>query len=125
MKTINKKIMGKNLLNIKLRTVPNGYVLDIEKKSYMYYNLSELLDGFIYHIGLGELDEVDDETRRNIIAASVTWKENGSSAKELLSYKEKCERLERSNEILKKQADKAKKIINGSKGKRNEDESDE
>ena len=117
--------MAKNLLNIKVRTVPNGYVLDIEKKSYMYYNLSELLDGFIYHIGLGELDEVDDETRRNIIAASVTWKENGSSVKELLSYKEKCERLERSNEILKKQADKAKKIINGSKGKRNEDESDE
>ena len=114
--------MAKNLLNIKVRTVPNAYILDVEKKSYMYYNLEALLDGFIYHIGLGELDEVDDETRRNIIAASITWKENGSSTKELLAYKEKCERLERSNEFLKKQVDKAKKIINGSKVKRNEDE---
>lgn len=117
--------MAKNLLNIKLRTIPNGYILDVEKKSYMYYNLGELLDGFIYHIGLEELDEVDNETRRNIIAASVTWKENGSSTKELLAYKEKCERLERSNEFLKKQVDKAKKIINGSKGKRDEEEPDE
>jgi len=114
--------MEKSLLNIKLRTIPNGYILDVEKKSYMYYNLGELLDGFIYHIGLEELDEVDDETRRNIIAASVAWKENGCAVKELLSYKEKCERLERSNEALKKQVDKAKKIINGSKGKRDEEE---
>ena len=51
--------MEKSLLNIKLRTIPNGYILDVEKKSYMYYNLSELLDGFIYHIGLEELDEVE------------------------------------------------------------------
>ena len=114
--------MAKNLLNIKVRTVPNGYVLDLENKSYMYYNLSELLDGFIYHVGLEELDEVDDETRRDIIAASVAWKENGCAVKELLSYKEKCERLERSNEILKKQVSDAKKIIKGGKEKHNEEE---
>jgi hypothetical protein len=92
--------MAKNLLNIKVRTVPNGYVLDLENKSYMYYNLSELLDGFIYHVGLEELDEVDNETRRDIIAASVTWKENGEAIKELIKQKEINEKLENANKRL-------------------------
>ena len=92
--------MAKNLLNIKVQTVPNGYVLDLENKSYMYYNLSELLDGFIYHVGLEELDEVDNETRRDIIAASLTWKENGDAIKELIKQKKINEKLENANKRL-------------------------
>ena len=92
--------MAKNLLNIKVQTVHNGYVLDLENKSYMYYNLSELLDGFIYHVGLEELDEVDNETRRDIITASLTWKENGEAIKELIKEKKINEKLENANKRL-------------------------
>lgn len=92
--------MAKNLLDINVQTVPNGYVLDLENKSYMYYNLSELLDGFIYHVGLEELDEVDNETRRDIITASLIWKESGEAIKELIKQKKINEKLENANKRL-------------------------
>ena len=92
--------MAKELLNIKIQTLPNGYSLNVDNKAYMYFNAKELLDGFIYHVGLEELDEVDNETRRDIIAASVTWKENGEAIKELIKQKEINEKLENANKRL-------------------------
>lgn len=113
--------MAKELLNIKIQTLPNGYALDVEKKSYMYYNLEELLDGFVYHIGLEELDDVDNETRRDIIAASLTWKENGEAIKELIKQKKINEKLENANKRLQNNI----KRLEMKFGKVNNDDDDE
>ena len=57
----------KDKLVINVRTVPNGYTLDIEKgekkQGFMYFNPKKLLDGFIYHVGFEELGEVSEEFR--------------------------------------------------------------
>ena len=49
---------NRDKLVINVRTVPNGYTLDIEKgekkQGFMYFNPKKLLDGFIYHVGFEE-----------------------------------------------------------------------
>ena len=97
---ITDKIIKKELLNIKIQPLPNGYALTVNKSEYMYFNPKELLEGFIYHVGLEELDEVDNETRLDIIAASLTWKENGEAIKELIKQKKINEKLENANKRL-------------------------
>lgn len=92
--------MAKELLNINLRTIPNGYALNVDGKAYMYFNAKELLEGFIYHVGLEELDEIDAEARLDIITAAMTWKENGKAIKELIKQKKANERLENTNKRL-------------------------
>lgn len=92
--------MEKELLKINLRTIPNGYTLNVDDKAYMYFNAKELLEGFIYHVGLEELDEIDAETRLDIITAAMTWKENGKAIKELIKLKKANERLENTNKRL-------------------------
>ena len=92
--------MKKELLNIKIQPLPNGYALTVGSEEYMYFTLEKLLEGFLYHVGLEELDEVDNETRRDIITASLTWKENGEAIKELIKQKKINEKLENANKRL-------------------------
>ena len=61
----------------------------------MYFSLPELLDGFIYHVGLNELDIVENDKRKEIINAAIKWQDNGKNVKELLKYKNRCDMQER------------------------------
>lgn len=86
--------MAKQLLNIKVETVPNGYALDVDDARYMYFNIEELLQGFMYHIGLEELGTTNSKTISEFIAASMEWRaDEGKTTKELL-------RLRKQNEAL-------------------------
>lgn len=80
----------KDRLVINVRTVPNGYTLDIEagerKYGYMYFNPYKLLDGFMYHVGLVELGEVSEEFREKVLKAAVAWQDNGELVKLNLKY---------------------------------------
>lgn len=44
---------------INISTLPNGYSLKIDEQEYMYFNVMELLAGFMVHIGLQESDYMD------------------------------------------------------------------
>ena len=86
--------MAKQLTNIKAETVPNGYALDVDDAHYMYLNIEELLQGFMYHVGLGELGTTNSKTISEFIAASMEWRaDEGKTTKELL-------RLRKQNEAL-------------------------
>lgn len=41
---------------IKVSTLPNGYSLKVDGQEYMYFNMMDLLAGFMVHIGLQEAD---------------------------------------------------------------------
>lgn len=73
----------KDKLVINVRTVPNGYTLDIEKgekkQGFMYFNPKKLLDGFIYHVGFEELGEVSEEFRAEVMKAAIAWQDNGET----------------------------------------------
>lgn len=52
----------KNLLKIKVSTLPNGYSLTMEDQEYMYFNEIDLLAGFMGHVGMREVDYADRGT---------------------------------------------------------------
>ena len=46
-------------LKINVSTLPNGYCLKIDEQEYMYFNVMELLAGFMCHVGLQKTDYMD------------------------------------------------------------------
>lgn len=66
-------------LNVLLRTLVNGYLLEVNDEGYMYYDAQSLLEGFIIHMGMGRLEEM---TKREIKAMLISLKD-GSVVKKL------------------------------------------
>ena len=66
-------------LAILLRTLVNGYLLEVNDEGYMYYDAQSLLEGFIIHMGMGRLEEM---TKREIKAMLISLKD-GSVVKML------------------------------------------
>ena len=48
-------------LAILLRTMVNGYMLEVNNEGYMYFNAQSLLEGFMVHIGLERLESMTKE----------------------------------------------------------------
>ena len=48
-----------NLQKVSVSTLPNGYSLKVDAKEYMYFNMMDLLAGFMVHIGLQDTDYMD------------------------------------------------------------------
>lgn len=66
-------------LNITLRTVKNGYLLDVEGEGYMYFNEQSLIEGFCIHLGLERKDFMTRDEIRSLLRAT----EDGSAEKRL------------------------------------------
>ena len=96
--------MAKQHMNIKVETAPNGYALDVDDAHYMYLNIKGLLQGFMYHVGLGELGTANSKTISEFIAASMEWRaDEGKTTKELLKLKKQNEALTSLCDNLRKQ----------------------
>ena len=104
----------KEIQKVCVDTLKNGYSLTVEENKFMYFNLKDLLEGFMYHVGLQELGEVDKETIELFLNASVVWSDNASLVKELIRQKTK-------NEILQKRVSGLKRRLK-EKGKDIEDD---
>ena len=48
-----------NLQKVSVSTLPNGYSLKVDGHEYMYFNMMDLLAGFMVHIGLQDTDYMD------------------------------------------------------------------
>lgn len=112
----------KDRLVINVRTVPNGYTLDIEagerKYGYMYFNPYKLLDGFMYHVGLVELGEVSEEFREKVLKAAVAWQDNGELVKLNLKYEAEIAELKSKVANLEKKLKKKAKAADDDAPKR-------
>lgn len=98
---------------ITVATHPNGYSLDVDGNGYMYFSKTALLEGFMYHVGLEELNAIDADTMRDFIAASVVWKDNAEVVKSLIDTKKENEALSRQISNLKKQLKRMGDRLNG------------
>ena len=54
-------------LNVLLRTMVNGYMLEVNNEGYMYYDAQSLLEGFIIHVGMGRLEEMTKEEIKTML----------------------------------------------------------
>ena len=66
-------------LTILLRTMVNGYMLEVNNEGYMYFNAQSLLEGFCIHVGMERLEAMTKEE----IKAMVKSVKDGSIAKKL------------------------------------------
>ena len=66
--------MAKELLNIKTETLPNGYALDVDNQKYMYHSIEGLIEGFMFHAGLGEKPYCNKEFIKDFLATAIAWK---------------------------------------------------
>lgn len=77
----------KELKNITVQTLPNGYSLTFDgmkqSQGYMYFNEEKLLEGFMLHIGLNMTDQLSTETMQDFIVAAMNWNDNEKCVKEI------------------------------------------
>ena len=66
-------------LVIMLRTMTNGYMLDVNNECYMYYSVQSLLEGFMVHVGLERLEAMTREEIKEMLDAL----KDGSAVKKL------------------------------------------
>ena len=79
MKVISKKKLEQLKLDIRLRTVSNGYALEVNEEGFMYFNAQSLLEGFCIHVGIERLEAMTKGEVRKMLKATM----NGSIAKML------------------------------------------
>lgn len=97
--------MAKELRRIGIETLPNGYALTVGEHNYMYHNEKDLLEGFMYHVGLNEKGYIDRETIEEFLTASIVYRsDNGSTVKKML-------KTEKENESLRSMCDAMRKRI--------------
>lgn len=79
---MNKKVENKQevkRLAILLRTMTNGYMLEVNNESYMYFNAQSLLEGFCIHVGMERLEAMTKEEIKVMLGSL----KDGSAVKKL------------------------------------------
>ena len=66
-------------LAILLRTMTNGYMLEVNDEGYMYYSAQTLLEGFLVHVGLERLEAMTREEIKKMLESL----KDGSAEKKL------------------------------------------
>ena len=89
---------------VRILTVPNGYVLDINKGGsvygYLYFTLPKLLEGFIYHMGMEEMNIITNERMHDIIEASLTWRDKRENILTIIQMKTEAQAMHESISTL-------------------------
>ena len=77
---MNKKVeKEQKRLAILLRTLTNGYMLEVNNEGYMYFNAQSLLEGFMIHVGLERLESMTKEEIKDMLNSL----KDGSAVKKL------------------------------------------
>ena len=66
-------------LAILLRTMTNGYMLEVNDEGYMYFDIPSLLEGFLVHVGLERLEAMNKEEIKEMLESL----KDGSAVKKL------------------------------------------
>lgn len=74
-----KEQIEQKRLAILLRTMVNGYMLEVNNEGYMYFNAQSLLEGILVHVGMERLEAMTKEE----IKEMVTSIKDGSAIKKL------------------------------------------
>jgi hypothetical protein len=77
--TKKKEQKEQKRLLILLRTMVNGYMLEVNNEGYMYFNAQNLLEGFMIHVGMERLEAMTKAE----VKAMVNAVKDGSAVKKL------------------------------------------
>ena len=94
----------RNFIAIRVTTLPNGYSVDLEKESFMYYSPMALLEGLFVHVGMNREGAMTKEEIKVLIEAV---KDGGIVTK----LQEEVNQLKDTIAELRKQVREQKKVI--------------
>ncbi len=61
--------MKKERIAIRVTTLPNGYSVDLEKESFMYFSPMALMEGLFVHVGMNRVGAMTKEEIKTLIEA--------------------------------------------------------
>ena len=96
--------MKKERIAIRVKTLPNGYTVDLEKENFMYYSPMALLEGLFVHVGMNREGAMTKEEIKTLIEAV---KDGGAVTK----LQEEVNQLKDTIAELRKQVREQKKVI--------------
>ena len=76
----------KDLKNIAVRTVSNGYILTVGTIDYMAFSIEQLVNCFFAHVAIGKKIFLDHETAEALVEAAATWKEKGDAIEAVATW---------------------------------------
>lgn len=88
----------RKLVNIKIETRRNGYDMTVGEQGYFYFSLAELLEGFLYHVGLDIVKYADKNTIHDLILACATYPKEADAIKAVAKLKAQIEAMEQSHQ---------------------------
>ena len=62
-----------------VRTMANGYSVELEREGYMYYDVQSLLEGLLVHVGMNRLEAMTKDEIKTMVEAV----KDGSAVKKL------------------------------------------
>ena len=98
------KEQKQELIDIQVKTLPNGYSVDLEKENFMYYSPMALLEGLFVHVGMNREGAMTKEEIKTLIEAV---KDGGAVTK----LQEEVNELKDTIAELRKQVREQKKVI--------------
>ena len=98
------KEQKQELITIQVKTLPNGYTVDLEKENFMYYSPMALLEGLFVHVGMNREGAMTKEEIKTLIEAV---KDGGAVTK----LQEEVNQLKDTIAELRKQVREQKKVI--------------
>lgn len=72
-----------------------NYSLDVDGKGYLYYSVAELIEGFLYHVGLMNKEYADKQMIADLIEACATFPKEGQAIEAAAKMKTELDTLNR------------------------------
>ena len=79
MKKIEAKEQASERIALLVRTMVNGYSVELEREGYMYYDVQSLLEGLLVHVGMNRIGAMTKEEIKTMVEAV----KDGSAIKKL------------------------------------------
>ncbi len=79
MKQTEEKKQEQKWMALLVRTMSNGYSVDLEREGYMFYTLQDLMEGLFVHVGMNRLGVMTKEEIKEMVKAT----KDGSIVKKL------------------------------------------
>ena len=102
-KTEKKKEAPKRIA-LMVRTMVNGYSVELEREGYMYYDVQSLLEGLFVHVGMNRLEAMTKAEIKSMVDAV----KDGSAIKKLQA---EVNELKATVDDQKKQIREQKRVI--------------
>lgn len=105
---------------ILVSTVKNGYTLDVDGKSYMYFNVGDMLAGILAHVGMGIKDPMEEKEILEVLFDALIGSEYAQKIANMRDnilnlegeYSEKLEKVKKTTNRLREYENMADELTN-------------